>query len=101
MGNRKIYIICTYNSRGRYIKTATTNAARADALARRVVEAYTASGYTLTETQDLPNGDGWEQDGPGVSSVVRVYHLHTAADDWQNVELYRVEELTQKTANNG
>ncbi len=96
----EIFIICTCNDRGRYVKTATTDETNAEALARRVVEAFTASGYKLTELQNVRAGE-WEQDGPGIVSVVRVYHLHTPAGAWENVELYRVEELNAKPAKNG
>ena len=94
MSKTRIYIICTYNSRGRYVQTATPNRNRAALLAARLVEDYTADGWNNTETQTIP-ADEWKQAGPGVPAVVEVTHLRNAAGDWCNVELYRVEDINE------
>lgn len=94
MSKTRIYIICTYNSRGRYVQTATPNRNRAALLVARLVEDYTADGWNNTETQTIP-ADEWKQAGPGVPAVVEVAHLRNAAGDWCNVELYRVEDINE------
>lgn len=90
MSDTKIYIICTYNNGGRYVKTATTNRERADVEAARVVEGYAADGWTVRQTEQIPAGEWGE--GPGDPSVIEVFHLRNAAGDWCNVELYEIDE---------
>ncbi len=101
MQYNEIYIICTYNKRGRYIKTATTNQERAEALAALLIGLYKNAGFSLTGTKDVENGGEWTEDGPGIATVVKVYHLENPAGDFQNVEVYRVEDFNSKTVNNG
>lgn len=101
MQNGKIYILCTYNNRGRYVLTATTDAQRADVEARRVVEGKTGEGWNLRETQTITDAQQFDAPTPGDPVIFRVYHLHTTAGEWENVELYRVEELTANISNNG
>ena len=94
METNQIFIICTWNQRGRFIKTATRNEARAEQSAARLVDMFKTTGYTLGETQIIPDAEQLEPTGPGVPDVIKVYHLRNEAGEWLNVELYRVEELT-------
>lgn len=96
-----IYIICTCNQRGRFVKTATTDETRADASAARLVDWFASMGWNVEETQTIPDGEQLEPTGPGVPDVIQVYHLRNAAGEWLNVEIYRVEDLTANISNNG
>lgn len=97
----KIYILCTYNECGRFVKTATTDETRAEVLAARLVRAFSSMGWNNEETQIIPDAEQLEPTGPGVPDVIKVYHLRNAAGEWLNVEIYRVEELTANISNNG
>ncbi len=91
----KIYIICTHNERGRFVKTATTDETRAEVLAARLVRGFSVMGWNNKENQIIPDTEQLEPTGPGVPDVIKVYHLRNAAGDWCNVELYRVEDINE------
>ena len=95
MKTNQIFIIATRNQGGRYIKTATTNEARAEQLAARLVKGLGALEWELKETQIIPDGEQLEPIGAGVPDVIKVYHLSNYAGDWCNVELYRVDNITE------
>jgi len=93
MEKPKIYIICTFNKTGRYVITSTTDAARAEELAAHTAENYGGGGWVCNQIQEIP-AEQVEKDGPGVPSIIRVYHLRgqEPGGNWCNVELYRVVE---------
>lgn len=95
MNTTRIYIICTYNAGGRYVRTGTNDANRAGAEAARLVESFAADGWNLTETQIIPDSEQPEPIEPGFPAVIQVFHLRNAAGDWCNIEVYRVEENTK------
>ena len=83
----KVYVICTRDGNGRYVKGATTDRNRAEATAERLAQAYAADGYELTERQHVR--DGWHDDAP---DVIEVWHLRNTAGGWCNVELYATDD---------
>ena len=93
MQTTEIYIICTYYKGGRYVQTATTDRARADAEAARVIAGYTADGWELEQTQKIAPGEYGE--GPGDPSTIEVFHLRHKDGDFCNVELYQVEDINE------
>lgn len=82
----KVYVICTRDGNGRYVKGATTDRNRAEATVERLAQAYAADGYELTERQHVR--DGWHDDAP---DVIEVLHLRQTGG-WCNVELYATDD---------
>lgn len=99
MPNREIYIICTLSdmpgSRGRYVKTATTDRAKATATADKIAaDCLELYGLLPTERQTIQQEPGGPVD-PEAPAVVEVLHLRNAKGDYFNVEIYRVQEPGQ------
>lgn len=95
MENREIYIICTRDSRGRYVRAATSNRAKAHADAERCAGEYVELyAYALTERQQIRQEPG-APTPPDVPAVVEVLHLTNAKGEFLNVEIYRVQEPGQ------
>ena len=93
MKTTEIYIICTREAGGRYVQTATTDRNRADVEAARLLGNYAAAGWNVEQRQIIPLAEQFEPVAPGVPAVIEVYHLKRRPGEWENVELYRVEEM--------
>lgn len=80
-----IFIVCTRAQGGRYVRTASTDESRARAEAVGIVSGFAADGWDV-EAHEIERADG-----PGEPGIIAVWMLRNA-DNWGNVELYKVSE---------